>query len=194
MEEFLSSEIFKWVLMPLIIFFARILDVSLGTTRIIMISKGKKELAMLIGFFEVTIWLLVAGKVIQSVDNILYVIAYAGGFAAGSYIGVVIDEKLAIGTVATRIITLVDPTELIKKLSESGFGVTKVEATGSRGNAHIIYSIMHRKKLHEFEEIAKKYVPKAFISVEDIRSVKDGVFHPMDTISFRKAPPTRKSK
>ena len=77
MNDLLSPDIFKWVVMPVVIFIARILDVSLGTTRIIMVSKGKKAIAAFIGFFEVTIWLLVASKVIQSVDNIVYVIAYA---------------------------------------------------------------------------------------------------------------------
>ncbi|HUM22260.1 DUF2179 domain-containing protein [Mesotoga prima] len=194
MEEFLSGDLFKWVIMPLIIFFARIVDVSLGTTRIIMVSRGKKEIASLIGFFEVIVWLLVASKVIQSVDNVLYILAYAGGFAAGSYIGILIDERLAMGTVSIRLITSVEPTELINKLCQAGFGVTKIDAQGSRGKAYIIYSIINRKEVSEFERIAQECVPKAFMSVEDIRKVREGIFLPRDTLRIRRESPLRKSK
>lgn len=194
MEQFLSTDLFRWVIMPLIIFIARIADVSLGTTRIIMISKGKKELASFVGFFEVILWLLVASKVIQSIDNILYIIAYASGFAAGSYVGVMIDERLAIGNVSLRIITIKEPTELIQRLSEAGFGVTKVDAQGTRGKAYVVYSIINRKDIGKFEKIVLEFVPRAFISVEDIRKVKEGIFLPRSEGRIRRESPTKKSK
>ncbi|MBN2253514.1 MAG: DUF2179 domain-containing protein [Kosmotogaceae bacterium] len=194
MEEFLNGDLFRWVIMPLIIFFARIIDVSLGTTRIIMVSRGKKEMASVIGFFEIILWLLVASKVIQSVDNVLYILAYAGGFAAGSYIGMLIDERLAIGTVSVRLIISRDPTELIEKLCQAGFGVTKIDAHGARGKAYIVYSIINRKEVEDFERIALECVPKAFMSVEDIRKVREGVFLPKDTMRLRRESPLRKSK
>jgi len=195
LNDLLSPDIFKWVVMPIVIFIARILDVSLGTTRIIMVSKGKKAIAAFIGFFEVTIWLLVASKVIQSVDNIVYVIAYAGGFAAGSYIGIVLEDKLAIGKIAVRIITVKDPVEFIKSLRSMGYGVTSIQASGSTGQAHIIYSIMHRSKYKAFNEATNMFDPKAFISVEDVKYSKDGIFHPdQHKLRLENLFPIRKSK
>lgn len=194
MEEFLNGDLFKWLIMPAIIFMARIVDVSLGTTRIIMVSKGKKELASLIGFFEVIIWLLIASKVIQSVDNILYILAYAGGFAAGNYVGILLDERLAIGTVSVRLIISKDPTELIEKLSGAGYGITMIEARGARGKAYVVYSIINRKEIANFKDIARSVTPKAFISIEDVRTVREGVFVSKDETRIRKESPTKKFK
>jgi len=192
--DFFDSEIFKWVIMPFIIFFARILDVSLGTTRIILVSKGKKYLASLIGFFEVTVWLLVAGRVIQSVDNALYVIAYAGGFAMGNFVGIMLEEKLAIGTISVRLITNKDPEEFINNLRLSGFGVTTVPAYGKTGQAYVIYSIMQRKKYPKYEELAENFDSKAFIAIEDIKNVKEGYFPDIESKFSNMSFPLRKSK
>ncbi len=196
MEEFISSEFFKWGVMPLIIFAARIIDVSLGTTRIIMVSKGHKQLAMIIGFFEVILWLVVAGQVLQSVDNIVYILAYAGGFAAGSYIGITLDEKMAMGKISVRMITSKDPAPFLELLTENGFGYTYFDAKGSRGPAYLVYSIMHRKKYKEYEILAKQFDPKSFVAVEDTKAVREGIFHPVDEqkLNIRKLSPTRKSK
>lgn len=193
--EFLDSEVFKWVIMPLIIFGARILDVSMGTTRIILVSKGRKGQAALIGFFEVIIWLLVAAQVINKVDNIIYIIAYAAGFSAGSYIGIMIEDKLAIGQIALRLIIKKDPTEFIKVLRENGFGVTVLDAQGKDGTAYIIFSIISRKKIRLYENLANEYVPKAFISYEDVKNVREGHFHKEERrVMVRSVFPTRKTK
>jgi uncharacterized protein YebE (UPF0316 family) len=195
MEEFINSDIFKWLIFPLTIFISRIIDVSLGTIRIIMVSKGRKELAMLIGFFEITIWLLISAQVIRSLDNIVFVLAYAGGFSAGNYIGVMIDEKIALGKLSVRLIIKSDPTELIHELKSEGYGVTYFKATGAKGKAYVIYSIIHRKKLEHFYEIVHNYKPKAFISVEETKTVKEGIFQTgKKRFLIRKKYRTRKSK
>lgn len=193
--EFFDSEMFKWVIMPLIIFGARILDVSLGTTRIILVSKGRKGQAAILGFFEVIIWLLVAAQVITKVDNIVYIIAYAAGFSAGSYIGIMIEDKLAIGQIALRLIIKKDPSEFITALRENGFGVTVVPAQGKDGTAYIVYSIISRKKIRLYEELANKHVPRAFISYEDVKNVREGYFHKEERrVMIRSVFPTRKTK
>lgn len=193
--EFFDSETFKWVIMPLIIFGARILDVSLGTTRIILVSKGRKGQAAILGFFEVIIWLLVAAQVITKVDNVVYIIAYAAGFSAGSYIGIMIEDKLAIGQIALRLIIKKDPTEFIDKLRENRFGVTVVEAKGKDGIAYIVYSIISRKRIKLYEELANEYVPKAFISYEDVKNVREGYFYKEDRkVMIRSVFPTKKVK
>ena len=166
---FFHSEAFTFVLLPVLIFLARVVDVSFGTIRIIFISRGQKLLAPLIGFFEILIWLVAIGKVMQNLSNVYCYIAYAGGFAAGNFAGMWIEEKLAMGTLVVQIITKKDACALIERLRSSGYGVTAVPAEGSTGPVHIIYSVIKRSGLQDFVGIVKKLNPQAFYSIEDIR-------------------------
>ena len=135
---------YTWILIPALIFFARVSDVSIGTIRIVFVSKGLKLLAPLLGFFEILIWLLAMTKVFENLDNWLYFIAYSAGFSAGNYVGLLIEEKLAIGHANLQIITQKPGNELAEKLSEKGFGVTWHEAFGSRGKVTVIYCVIKR--------------------------------------------------
>jgi len=175
-EPFISSDLFEWVILPLLIFSARICDVSMGTIRVIFISKGIKNLAPLIGFFEVIIWLLAIGQVMNNVTNVASYIAYGGGFAAGTYIGMLIEEKISLGLTSVRIITNEDPTRLVEYLRSQNYGVTAVDGEGSAGQVKIIYSIIRRQDLPDVVDAIKKFNSGAFYSVEDVKSVSEGVF------------------
>ena len=174
--SFYHSETFTFVLLPLLIFLARIFDVSFGTIRIIFILRGQKFLAPLIGFFEILIWLVAIGKVMQNLDNVFCYVAYAGGFAAGNFIGIYIEEKLAMGTSIIQIITKKDASELIENLRRADFGVTTVPAKGGTGHVHIIYTVIKRSDMEGVVEIIKKFNPKAFYSIEDVRFVSKATF------------------
>ena len=89
---------FTWVGLPILIFLARILDQSIGTLRLIFLSKGMKHIAPFLGFFEVIIWLLAVGQIMQHLDNWLCYVAYGAGFAMGNFIGISIEERLSLGT------------------------------------------------------------------------------------------------
>jgi len=173
--DFWHSEAFTFVLLPVLIFLARILDVSFGTIRIIFISRGHKFLAPLIGFFEILIWLVAIGKVMQNLTNVYCYIAYAGGFAAGNFTGMWIEEKLAMGTLIIQIITKKDASALIDNLKSSGYGVTVVPAEGSTGQVHIVYSLIKRSALKDVVAIIKRFNPKAFYSIEDVRFASKGI-------------------
>ncbi|MDD1715849.1 MAG: DUF5698 domain-containing protein, partial [Methanolinea sp.] len=123
LEFAVSDDLFAWVILPLLIFLARICDVSMGTLRVIFIAKGLKKIAPVIGFFEVIIWLLAIGQVMQNISNVASYVAYGGGFAAGTYLGMRVEERLSIGTVVVRVITNRDPGDLISDLRTSGYGV-----------------------------------------------------------------------
>ena len=99
MEAIMNEWYFTWVVIPVLIFLARILDVSIGTLRLIYVSRGYKTLAPVLGFFEVLIWLAAIRQIMQHVDNPACFLAYALGFASGNYIGMWISEKLSIGKV-----------------------------------------------------------------------------------------------
>jgi len=174
--SFFHSEAFTFILLPVLIFLARVLDVSFGTIRIIFISRGRKYLAPLIGFFEILIWLVAIGKVMQNLNNIFCFIAYAGGFAAGNFIGMWIEEKLAIGTLIVQIITRQDAVALMASLKSSGYGVTVVPAHGTTGQVNIIYSVIRRSALKDVVAIVKKFNPKAFYSIEDVKFASETIF------------------
>ena len=101
--SFFDSDLFSYVLMPLLIFLARICDVSIGTMRIIFVSKGKRNIAPILGFFEVLIWITAISKIMQNLDNYVNYIAYAAGFATGNFVGMIIEEKLAMGIQMIRV-------------------------------------------------------------------------------------------
>jgi uncharacterized protein YebE (UPF0316 family) len=171
-----SAEFFALILLPLLIFFFRICDVSLGTIRVIFIAKGLKYIAPVIGFFEVIIWLLAIGQVMNNITNVASYIAYGGGFAAGTFIGMKVEEKISLGTVVVRVITPEDPAELLAYLRQRSFGVTIADGEGSKGRVRIILSVIKRQNLDEVVRGIRQHLPKAFYSVEEVRSVADGVF------------------
>lgn len=174
MELFDTSSVwFTYGTLPFLIFLSRIIDVSLDTLRIVFISKGDKIIAPVLGFFEILIWLMAITRIMQNLDNFSCYIAYAGGFAAGNFIGLKIEERLAMGVQMFRIITQRDASLLINYLSESGFGATSIEASGINGKVHVIYSVVKRSENKRMIEIINKFNPNAFYSIEDIRKVNE---------------------
>lgn len=175
-QLFFNSELFKWAILPLLIFCARIFDVSLGTLRVIFISRGMRAIAALVGFVEILIWLLAIGQIMKNLTNVACYVAYAGGFAMGTFVGIYIVEKLSLGVVLIRVITRKDATELIAFLHSENYGVTSVDAHGATGMVKVIYSIVKRQHLHNVIETIKRFNPQAFYSIEDVKFVSEGIF------------------
>lgn len=173
--EQLNSDLFSYLILPILIIMARIVDVSLGTLKIVFISKGYKYLAPLLGFFEVLVWLLAITKIFQNLDNWVCYVAYPLGFALGSYIGMILEEKLALGVQLIRIITRKDASTLTKVLREGGYGVTSIQAEGSTGKVGILYSIVNRKKIKDVIQVIQKHNPNAFYTIEDIRFISQQI-------------------
>jgi len=174
--SFVNSDIFIYVIIPFLIFIARIIDVTLQTIRILFISRGNRILAPVLGFFEVLIWLLAIRQIMQNMDNVFCYLAYGAGFAMGNLIGMIVEEKLAYGNVVIRLITRTGAQDLVDALRRKGFGATKVNAAGGKGPVHVIYSILPRQDLQRIIKVIEGYNPKAFFTVEDIRMVKEGIF------------------
>ena len=167
---------YAWVLLPLLVFFARITDVTLGTIRIIFTSRGRRKIAPLLGFVEVFIWVSVISEITKGAHNLIAYLAYAAGFAAGTYIGMMIEERLAIGNLVIRAILPENRTDLIDKLRDGGYGVTSADAYGAKGPVKLVYTIVSRKDLPNVIETIHKTYPKTFFTVEELRSVEQGVF------------------
>jgi len=171
---FLDTDWFNWIIMPLLIAIARVIDVSIGTIRIILVSKGKKTIASVLGFFEVIIWLLAITQVMQHLTNFACYLGYGLGFAIGNYVGISLEEKLALGMQALRFITRETIDFLTMALRDAGYGATVLEAQGAKGTVHIVFTIVPRKSVNEVLRIASTIDPEVFVSIQDIRSVKAG--------------------
>ena len=173
---FFNSDHFGLFILPLLIFIARVIDVTFGTIRIIFISKGEKFLAPLFGFFEITIWLFAIGQVMQNLTNITYYFAYAAGFATGNFVGIYIEDKMAIGNLVVRIITRKDTSDLITSMKSKNYGITILDAQGATGNVKIIFTVIKREDIDEVMDMIKHFDPKAFYSIEEVRIASEGVF------------------
>jgi len=169
--NFFDSFWFIYVLLPFLIFLSRVTDVTLDTLRIVFLARGNKIVAPILGFFEVLIWLIAITRIMENLDNFTTYIAYALGFAVGNYVGLFIEEKLALGTQLIRIISVNNAKQLIENLREKGFGVTSVDAEGKNGLVQIIFVITRRKVIPNVIGIINHFNPKAFYSIEDIKSV-----------------------
>lgn len=181
----ISPEIFNWVIMPLLIFLAQVANVSMETLRIVFLSKGMKYLAPVIAFFEIIIWLLAIVGVLNNLSNISYFLAYAFGYALGTYMGLVIEEKLSIGMVIMRIVTT-DGTgeEITDFLQAEHYGTTSLDAKGSRGGVKMMISLVNRDDVPRITRHIEETNPDAFFSIEDVRYVNQGVFRPKQQNPF----------
>jgi uncharacterized protein YebE (UPF0316 family) len=162
--------------LPFFIFFAEVCVVTLGTLRIIFVARGHKILAPVLGFFEVFIWLLAISQVMQNLSNWTCFIAFALGFTLGNYLGIIIEKKLAMGTVIVRIITHRDAAGLIGQLRGASFGVTCVEGQGTTGKVQIVMTVVKRKQLPEVVALIKAHHPGAFYAVDELQSASEGIF------------------
>lgn len=181
----MSPALFTWVVVPLLIFVARIFDVTLGTLRIIFVSRGRKWLAPLCGFVEVIIWLVAISQVMQNLTNVACYLAYGAGFALGNFIGISIEERLAVGFLVVRIVTAKDSAKLVEALVAANYGVTCVEGRGANGPVKLIYTVIKRKDLAEVADLIERFDPQAFYSTEDARSTNKGVFPSKESRRFR---------
>ncbi len=177
LQAFYDSGLFTYLVLPLLIFMARIFDVSIGTIRIVMVAKGQKFLAPVMGFFEVFIWIITMSKVMQNLDNWMCYVGYAGGFATGNLVGLLIEEKLALGIAKVQVITGKQAGMLIEALKQAGYGVTHVDAKGSSEEVSIIYTFVKRTELPKVQQIISQHNPQAFYTVEEVKSVNKGIFH-----------------
>ena len=167
---------YVWLGLPLLIFVARVCDVTLGTMRIIFTSRGMRNVAPVLGFIETFIWIVAVSSIVKHAQNVAAYVGYAGGFATGTFVGMMIENRLAMGTLTVRAIIRRDPKELIETLHQAGFGVTAVDGHGSTGDVKIIYSTVKRADLPAIVDIFHRTLPGAFLSVEEVRSTEQGVF------------------
>ena len=164
------------VWLPVLVFFARVIDVSLGTLRIIFVSRGQKYLAPLLGFVEVFIWIVAVSQIMRGAHTMVAYLAYAAGFATGNYAGMWIENRLAIGKLILRSILPGDSNGLVNALRDAGFGVTRSAAEGGAGPVSILFTAINRKDLPVVTGIIHRHFPNAFLTIEELRATEAGIF------------------
>lgn len=171
--------------LPFLIFFARICDVTIGTLRIIFVSKGLKKVAPVLGFFEVLIWIIVISQILTKANDWVCYVAYAAGYATGNFIGMMIEERLAMGIYLVRVFTLRDGNELVKMLNKNNFGATCLKGRGIEKEVDIVETVVSRKNMAIVESTIKDFDNTAFFVVEDVRSTQRGIFPTKNTSLLR---------
>ncbi|HBT15476.1 MAG TPA: DUF2179 domain-containing protein [Firmicutes bacterium] len=158
----------------LFIFIARIMDVSLSTIRVLMLTRGKRLLAAFLGFFEVSIYITALSQVVQQLDSPLKILIYALGPSCGTIVGGFLEEKLAIGYALVQVIPKNHFQELVMALRAENFGVTILEGKGRNGSRSLLNIILRRKNLPRFTAIIDQVDPESFFTILDARSTKGG--------------------
>jgi len=164
------------VLGYLFIFGARILDVSMSTVRMLMIVQGRRVYAAIIGFFEVIVYITALGKVVNGLSNPGNLLAYALGFACGNYIGIFIEEKIALGNLTAQVVLNGNVDEVVEELRGKGYGVTVIEGLGKTGIRKILNITLKRKDLSNLHQILNSLDNEAFITVSNTKHISGGYF------------------
>jgi uncharacterized protein YebE (UPF0316 family) len=178
-----DTPLVQWAIIPLLIFFARIIDVTIGTVRIMLVARGIRNIAALFAFFEILIWLVTIRQVMSNLSNVVHYFAYAGGFATGTFVGMIIENKLSFGFVLVRVITSQGGEALAQFLRREGYRLTDLDACGSDGPVRILFLVINRKNLVEIEGIIKKFNPNAFYTIEDVRFMRQAGRPPLTVIT-----------
>ena len=171
MELFLSPE--AW-LSALLIFILRVSDMTLDTLRVLFVMRGKKRIAWILGFFQSAIFVLAIGRVLTQLNNPLNIIGYAAGFATGNVVGMLIEERIAIGHVLINIISPRRGSAIVDHLRQNGYAVTELSARGKDGMVSMINCSVLRKQVDPVRELVNEIDPEAFITAEDVRPVRRG--------------------
>src|SRR5690606_21667256 len=164
----IPEEVYRYVLLPLLIFLARIADVSINTIRIIYVLGGRRVTATLLGFFESLIWLMAISQIFEHLDNWVCYFAYPAGFASGIFVGMIIEERIAYGKVIVRIITRKVVTQLLQYLRNRSFRYTYVDAVGPDGKENLVFTVLARESLEALLDELKTSLPTAFYTVEKV--------------------------
>lgn len=165
--------VFSYILLPALIFLARVTDVSINTVRIIFVMSGHKFISTILGFFESLIWLLAIGQIFQQLNNWVSYLAYPGGFAMGILVGMLIEERLALGKVVVRAITSEDLEAILLYMNENKLRYTVIPGESSSGKENLLFSVVKRDQLDQLITTFNQHIPQAFYTVESVKRVSE---------------------
>lgn len=176
MGEFLSKVLFSqpiWV-GALVIFMLRLINLSMDTIRILFVIQGRKVIVWILGFLQSIVFVLAIGSVLSQLDNLWFLLAYAGGYSTGTSVGMWIEERLALGYLQVTIISPSLGSLIAEHLRGEGFAVTEIPARGKDGMVSILHCSVMRKDLSLLETVTMEADPNAFVTTENVRPLRAG--------------------
>ncbi len=157
-----------------LIFILRVCDMSLDTLRVLFVMRGKKQIAWILGFLQSVIFIVAIGRVLTQVNNPLNIIGYAAGFATGNVVGMIIEERIAIGHIMMNVISPRRGSAIVSHLRENGYAVTELAGRGKDGMVSLINLSVLRKQVESVHKLVDEIDPEAFITAEDVRPIRHG--------------------
>ncbi|HLC01667.1 MAG TPA: DUF5698 domain-containing protein [Anaerolineales bacterium] len=160
--------------MPFVIFFLRVGDMSLDTLRVLFVIRGRKPIAWILGFFQSALWVIAITSVLNNLGNLWNVIGYAGGFATGNVVGMVIEEWLAVGHGHMRIMSSRRGTAIAEAIRQAGYAATELSGRGRDGMVSVINCSVRRRDIDRVRAEVMRIDPEAFLTVEEVRPLQRG--------------------
>lgn len=160
-------------LLALVVFFARVADVSLGTFRHSMIIRGKKIQSFFIAFLESLIWVFAVSRVLRDLTEPLTALSFALGFAVGTVVGISIEDFFKIGDQVVRVFSA-HGSSIAARLRELGYRVTAFEGSGRDGIVQLLYVQVRRREVSKICRLSRMADPGCFLVVDDIRASTHG--------------------
>jgi uncharacterized protein YebE (UPF0316 family) len=157
-----------------LIFILRVSDMALDTLRVLVVMRGRKGIAWILGFFQASIFVLAISSVLENLNNPLNIAGYAAGFATGNVLGMLIEERLAIGHILLNIVSPRRGTAIADYLRGEGYAVTEIPARGKDGMVSLLYVNVLRRNAERVKKLANEVDPDAFITAEDVRPIRRG--------------------
>lgn len=162
------------ILVALGIFALRVGDMSLDTIRVLFVVRGRKKLAWILGFLQSLIFVIAISSVLTNLKNPLSILGYAAGFATGNVVGMLIEERLAIGFIQLTIVSPKRGSAVAEMLRQHGYAVTELSGRSLSGMVSILNVSVMRKQLVEVEMLIREADPEAFVTVEEVRPLRRG--------------------
>jgi uncharacterized protein YebE (UPF0316 family) len=156
------------------IFFLRVTDMTLDTLRVLYVMRGQRGITWVLGFLQSAVFVIAITSVLSNLDNPMNIIGYAAGFATGNVIGMVIEEKLAVGFTHVQIVSSRRGVVLAQGLRDNGFAVTEVPARGKDGMVSLLNLSVRRKQVFAVEKIVNEFDEGAFVTTEEVRPMRRG--------------------
>jgi uncharacterized protein YebE (UPF0316 family) len=158
----------------LLIFGLRIVDMSLDTLRVLFVVRGQKRVAWILGFFQSAVFVIAITRVLTDLQNPLVVLGYAAGFATGNVLGIMVEERLAVGHVQLQIVSRRRGAAVATALRADGYGVTEISARGKDGTVRLLTASVLRKDAARARKVIHRIDEDAFITSEDVRPIRRG--------------------
>jgi uncharacterized protein YebE (UPF0316 family) len=168
------NETLRVILVGLGIFAARVVDMSLDTIRVLFVVRGRKLLAWILGFSQSLIFIIAISSVLTGKLSAVNILTYAAGFATGNVVGMLIEERLAIGHIQMTIISSKRGAAIAEGLRKSGYAVTEVAGRGKDGTVAMLHCSVLRRKVDMVDKLVLKLDREAFVTAEDVRPVRRG--------------------